>query len=39
VLAEALFGFGWRPVLREAIEAKVGPTRINAARTEAHHGR
>lgn len=29
VLAEALFGFGWRPSLREAIEAKVGPTRIN----------
>jgi uncharacterized membrane protein YGL010W len=39
VLAEALFGFGWRPALREAIEAKVGPTRINAAQTEAHHGR
>jgi uncharacterized membrane protein YGL010W len=29
VLAEALFGFGWRPALREAIEAHVGPTRIN----------
>jgi uncharacterized membrane protein YGL010W len=26
VLAEALFAFGWRPMLREAIEAKVGPT-------------
>ena len=33
VLAEALFGFGWRPALREAIEAQVGPTRINADRT------
>ncbi|NPT57980.1 Mpo1 family 2-hydroxy fatty acid dioxygenase [Paraburkholderia elongata] len=32
VLAEALFGFGWRPTLREAIEAEVGPTRINADR-------
>jgi uncharacterized membrane protein YGL010W len=38
VLAEALFAFGWRPALREAIEAQVGPTRINIARTEAHHG-
>lgn len=37
VLAEALFGFGWRPALREAIEAQVGPTRINADRTAAHH--
>ncbi|SMG58447.1 Mpo1 family 2-hydroxy fatty acid dioxygenase [Paraburkholderia susongensis] len=36
VLAEALFGAGWRPDLREAIEAQVGPTRINAARAEAH---
>jgi len=36
VLAEALFGFGWRPDLREAIDAEVGPTRVNAARTEAH---
>jgi uncharacterized membrane protein YGL010W len=36
VLAEALFGFGWRPALREAIEAQVGPTRINADRTAAH---
>jgi uncharacterized membrane protein YGL010W len=33
VLAEALFGFGWRPALREAIEAKVGPTRINPAQS------
>lgn len=38
VLAEALFGFGWRPALREAIEAKVGPTRINATPTQAHRG-
>lgn len=30
VLAEALFSFGWRPALQAAIEAKVGPTRINA---------
>ncbi|MFM0292328.1 MULTISPECIES: Mpo1 family 2-hydroxy fatty acid dioxygenase [Paraburkholderia] len=37
VLAEALFGFGWRPALRESIEAQVGPTRINADRTAAHH--
>jgi uncharacterized membrane protein YGL010W len=36
VLAEALFGFGWRPALREAIEAQVGPTRINANRAAAH---
>ncbi|MGF6773435.1 putative membrane protein YGL010W [Paraburkholderia sp. GAS199] len=36
VLAEALFGFGWRPALREAIEARVGATRINADRTAAH---
>jgi uncharacterized membrane protein YGL010W len=35
VLAEALFGFGWRPDLREAIDAEVGPTRINTARAEA----
>jgi uncharacterized membrane protein YGL010W len=39
VLAEALFGFGWRPALREAIEAEVGPTRINRERTAVHHGR
>ncbi|RDV00283.1 DUF962 domain-containing protein [Trinickia dinghuensis] len=32
VLAEALFGIGWRPSLREAIEAKVGSTRINPPR-------
>ncbi|PQV53822.1 DUF962 domain-containing protein [Paraburkholderia sp. BL21I4N1] len=37
VLAEALFGFGWRPLLREAIEAQVGPTRVNAERAAAHH--
>ena len=39
VLAEALFGFGWRPALREAIETEVGPTRINPERAAAHHGR
>lgn len=38
VFAEALFGAGWRPSLREAIEARVGPTRINGASTPAHHG-
>ncbi|MFP6561353.1 DUF962 domain-containing protein [Paraburkholderia sp. B3] len=27
VLAEALFGLGWRPALRAAIEAKAGPAR------------
>ncbi|HEY4804859.1 MAG TPA: Mpo1-like protein [Paraburkholderia sp.] len=32
VLAEALFSIGWRPELRAAIEAKVGPTRINPPR-------
>lgn len=36
VLAEALFGFGWRPDLREAIDAQVGPTRINADRVTTH---
>ena len=36
VLAEALFGVGWRPELRDAIDAQVGPTRINPQRTEAH---
>jgi uncharacterized membrane protein YGL010W len=36
VLAEALFGFGWRPELREAIDAQVGPTRSNADRATAH---
>jgi uncharacterized membrane protein YGL010W len=36
VLAEALFGFGWRPALREAIEAQVGPSRINANSAAAH---
>jgi uncharacterized membrane protein YGL010W len=36
VLAEALFGFGWRPALREAIEADVGPTHINPAHAAAH---
>lgn len=32
VLAEALFGLGWRPALRAEIEAQVGPTRINPPR-------
>ncbi|WP_395064114.1 DUF962 domain-containing protein [Paraburkholderia silvatlantica] len=32
VLAEALFSIGWRPQLRAAIEAKVGPVRINPPR-------
>ena len=36
VLAEALFGIGWRPELRHAIDAQVGPTRINPQRTETH---
>jgi uncharacterized membrane protein YGL010W len=36
VLAEALFGIGWRPALREAIEREVGPTRINPDRAPAH---
>lgn len=35
VLAEALFSVGWRPALREAIEAKAGPTRINPPREHA----
>jgi uncharacterized membrane protein YGL010W len=39
VLAEALFGFGWRPALREAIETKVGATRLNEDRTHAPRGR
>jgi len=34
VLAEALFSIGWRPALRAAIEAKVGPTRINPPRAQ-----
>jgi uncharacterized membrane protein YGL010W len=37
VLVEALFAFGWRPALREAIEAKVGPTRINPPHETARH--
>jgi uncharacterized membrane protein YGL010W len=36
VLAELLFGTGWRPSLREAIEAKVGPTRINPPHEAVH---
>jgi uncharacterized membrane protein YGL010W len=36
VLAEALFGVGWRPELRDAIDAQVGPARINPQPTEAH---
>jgi uncharacterized membrane protein YGL010W len=35
VLAEALFGLGWRPALREAIEGRVGPTRVNPPREAA----
>jgi uncharacterized membrane protein YGL010W len=34
VLAEALFGIGWRPGLRDAIENRVGPTRVNAQRSD-----
>jgi uncharacterized membrane protein YGL010W len=34
VLAEALFSIGWRPELRAAIEAKVGPTHINPPRAQ-----
>ncbi|CAG9189144.1 Predicted membrane protein [Paraburkholderia sabiae] len=37
VLAEALFAFGWRPALREAIEAKVGPTHVDAAHGVTRH--
>lgn len=37
VLAEALFSVGWRPALRAAIEAKVGPTRINPPRGQEAH--
>ncbi|MEI5999657.1 DUF962 domain-containing protein [Paraburkholderia bengalensis] len=36
VLAEALFAFGWRPALREAIEAKAGPTHDRAAPAATH---
>ncbi|HEV3104583.1 MAG TPA: Mpo1-like protein [Trinickia sp.] len=32
VLAEILFGFGWRRTLREAIESGAGPVRMNAPR-------
>lgn len=37
VLAEALFGLGWRPALRAAIEAEAGPTRVNPTRGAAGH--
>ncbi|AMV44262.1 DUF962 domain-containing protein [Paraburkholderia caribensis] len=37
VLAEALFVFGWRPALRAAIEAKAGPTRVDAAHGVTRH--
>jgi uncharacterized membrane protein YGL010W len=37
VLAEALFGFGWRPALREAIEHQAGASRSNAPPAKAHH--
>ncbi|HZZ12636.1 MAG TPA: Mpo1-like protein [Paraburkholderia sp.] len=36
VLAEMLFGFGWRPALRETIERQAGPSRINARGTATH---
>ncbi|WP_025602060.1 Mpo1 family 2-hydroxy fatty acid dioxygenase [Burkholderia sp. WSM2230] len=36
VLAEALFGIGWRPALREAIEREAGPARINEDNAAAH---
>ncbi len=35
VLAEALFGFGWRPELRQAIESRCAATVANAQRREA----
>jgi uncharacterized membrane protein YGL010W len=38
VLAELLFGFGWRPALRAAIEAQVGPTGLHADGAGARHG-
>jgi uncharacterized membrane protein YGL010W len=37
VLAEALFTFGWRPDLREAIEEKAGPTHAAAAHGVTRH--
>lgn len=37
VLAEALFAFGWRPALRAGIEAKAGPTRVDAAHGVTRH--
>ncbi len=37
VLAEALFAFGWRPALREAIEAKAGWTHVDAAHGVTRH--
>ena len=36
VLAEALFGIGWRPALRDAIEREAGPTRVNQDHAAAH---
>lgn len=36
VLAEALFGIGWRPELRDAIDAQLGPSHIDADRATAH---
>lgn len=36
VLAEALFGIGWRPALRDAIEREAGPTRVNERNAAAH---
>lgn len=36
VLAEALFRIGWRPELRDAIDAQLGPSHIDADRATAH---
>jgi uncharacterized membrane protein YGL010W len=36
VLAEALFAIGWRPELRDAIDAQLGPKHIDADRAAAH---
>ena len=36
VLAEALFSIGWRPELRDAIDAQLGPSHIDADRATAH---
>jgi len=36
VLAEALFAIGWRPELRDAIDAQLGPKHIDADGAAAH---